>query len=52
MKIIIPLGIVLVLAACTFSINMVHTKGSASDVIEESSSASPDIKPVIEIPTP
>lgn len=36
--------------SCTYSINMVHTKGEASDVVDETQSAEPDISPTIAIP--
>ena len=38
------------LTACSYSINQVHTEGSASDVIDETQEASPDISPTIDIP--
>lgn len=45
------LGIFLgMLCSCTYSINMVHTQGSASDVVDETQSAEPDVKADISIP--
>ena len=38
------------LCACTYSINMVHTQGSASDVVDETQSAEPDVKADVSIP--
>ncbi len=38
------------LTGCTYSINMVHTEGSASDLIDEDQKAEPDISPTLTIP--
>lgn len=38
------------LTGCTYSINMVHTEGSASDVVDETQRANPDIKTNLSIP--
>ena len=38
------------LLGCTYSINMVHTEGSASDVVDETQTPTADVKPVISIP--
>lgn len=38
------------LCSCTYSINMVHTQGQASDVVDETQSADPDIKADVSIP--
>jgi len=32
------------LSACTYSINMVHTEGSASDVVDETDTPTVDLK--------
>ncbi len=40
----------LILSACTYSINLVHNEGSATDLIDETQSAEPDINPNISIP--
>ncbi len=37
-------------SACTFSVNQIHTKGTASDVVDENQTASPNISPTIDIP--
>lgn len=51
MKYIIMYGIMLnALTGCTYSINMVHTEGSASDVVDETQSAHPNIVPTLNIP--
>ncbi len=44
------LGIAFLATACTYSINQVHTEGSASDVIDETQEASPDISPTVSVP--
>jgi len=38
------------LSSCTYTISMVHTQGQASDVIDETSSASAKVDPVVNIP--
>jgi len=50
MKIVIILLLPFILCACTYSINMVHTQGLASDVIDETQSADPDIKADVSVP--
>jgi ABC-type lipoprotein release transport system permease subunit len=48
---VIFIGVILgILFSCTYSINMVHTQGQASDVVEETQSAEPDIKTDFSIP--
>ena len=38
------------LCSCTYSINMVHTQGQASDVVDETQSNEPDVKADVSIP--
>jgi hypothetical protein len=38
------------LSSCTYSINMVHTQGEASDVIDEEQTPKTDISPDLTIP--
>ena len=38
------------LTACTFSINQIHTEGSAADVVDEEQDANPVISPTISVP--
>ena len=38
------------LSSCTYSITMVHTEGTASDVVDETATNSPDVRPDITIP--
>ncbi len=38
------------LSGCTYSITMVHTQGVASDVVDETQSAEPDIKTDVSTP--
>lgn len=40
----------LLLSSCTCTISMVHTEGTASDVIDETSTASPDVSPSLTVP--
>ena len=39
-----------ILSSCTYSINMVHTQGQASDVVDETQRADPDVKTDLSIP--
>lgn len=39
------------LQACTYSINMVHSEGTTSDVIDENQRADPTVSPTITIPS-
>lgn len=38
------------LQSCTYTITMVHTEGSATDVVDETQSTQADIKPDLTIP--
>ena len=38
------------LCSCTYSITMVHTEGTASDVVDETQTAEPDIKADVSLP--
>jgi hypothetical protein len=38
------------LAACTYSITQVHTEGVASDVVDETQTAQPDVSPTLQVP--
>lgn len=40
----------LILCGCTYSINMVHTQGEASDVVDETQANEPDVKPNLNLP--
>lgn len=48
--IVIFIACSLAMTSCTYSINLVHTQGTASDVVDETQSAEPDIKTEISIP--
>lgn len=37
-------------SSCTMSLNVVHTQGSASDVVDDTQTASPDVKADVSIP--
>jgi hypothetical protein len=45
------LPILFLLTACTYSINQVHTEGTATDVVDENQTASPDISPNLQVPS-
>ena len=38
------------LTGCTYSITMVHTEGTASDVVDETATNSTDVSPDIKLP--
>lgn len=40
----------LTLTSCSYNISMVHTEGQASDVIDETTTQTPDISPTLTIP--
>lgn len=40
------------LTSCTYSINMIHTEGSASDVVDEDQKANPNVSPDIKVDLP
>lgn len=46
----ISIALMILLNSCTYSINMVHTQGEASDVVDETQSAQADISPNLDIP--
>ncbi len=43
-------SIAIILTACTYTITMVHTEGQADDVVDETSTNSPDVSPEVVIP--
>jgi hypothetical protein len=47
---LIHLSALALLTSCTFSVNLVHTEGSASDVVDENQRADPDVNTSLEIP--
>jgi len=38
------------LTSCTYNISMAHTEGTASDVIDDTQSNTPDVSPTITVP--
>ncbi len=38
------------LTGCTYSITMVHTQGQATDVVDETQTAKPDVSPTVSVP--
>lgn len=38
------------LSGCTYSINMVHSEGTATDVIDEDQKADADVSPQVNLP--
>lgn len=50
MKIIEAIILTMLTCSCTISINMVSTKGTASDVIDETQSPTNDLKADVSVP--
>lgn len=46
---LIALALIL-LSACTYTITLVHTEGTASDVVDDTSSAKADVSPAVSLP--
>jgi len=38
------------LSSCTYSVNLIHTQGNASDVIDEEQKNDPTVSPTMNIP--
>lgn len=38
------------LSSCSYSINMVHTAGEATDVIDSAQTTQPDVSPTLTVP--
>ncbi len=49
-NICVYLPFMLILSACTYSITMVHTEGTASDVVDETATNTPNVSPTVTIP--
>lgn len=50
--IIIFIALCFISSSCTYSINMIHSEGSATDLIDENQRADADVRPVISVPAP
>jgi hypothetical protein len=50
MKIIQMIMMMVIMTGCTISMNMVNTKGTASDVIDETQAPTNDIKADVSVP--
>lgn len=51
MQILIISWFCLILNSCTYSINMIHSEGAATDLIDENQKADADVKPNLNLPT-
>ncbi len=47
---LLTLALTIVLSSCTYNISMAHTEGTATDVIDDTQSNTPDVAPVLNIP--
>lgn len=43
------LAMLCMLSGCTYSITMVHTEGSATDVVDETQSNTPNVSPNVSV---
>lgn len=48
--VLVLLGFCLVMTGCTYNISMAHTEGSATDVIDDTQSNTPNVSPTVSIP--
>ena len=46
----ILISMLCLLSSCTFSVNLVHTEGVASDVVDETQTPSTTVTPTVNIP--
>lgn len=49
-KIFLIAGACVCFTSCTYNVSMAHTSGTASDVIDDAATASPDVSPSLTIP--
>lgn len=47
---LISLIVLFSLTACTYSINLIHSEGTADDVIDETASNAPTVSPTLTVP--
>jgi hypothetical protein len=50
MRTIQSILLAIMISSCTLSVNMVHTEGEASDVVDETQSNEPNVSPDISVP--
>ena len=52
MKVLISIAMCMLMTGCTYSITMVHTAGTATDVVDETQSNTPSttVSPTLSIP--
>jgi len=50
MKFLFHITVCFCLTSCTYNISMAHTEGTASDVIDDTQSNTPDVSPTITVP--
>ena len=43
-------SVLLFLSSCTYSITQVHTEGTATDVVDETATNTPNVSPTVSIP--
>lgn len=44
------LSMVCALSACTYSVTLVHTEGTASDVVDDTENIKADVSPTLSVP--
>lgn len=42
----------LIFTGCTYNVSVIHSEGQASDLIDATQEAKPDISPTVSIPSP
>jgi hypothetical protein len=50
MKLLVVFINCFLLTSCTFNVSMAHTQGTATDVIDDTSSNNPNVSPTLKIP--
>ncbi len=46
----IAIAFLFLLSSCTYSVNLIHSEGTATDLIDENQRADADVKPNIQLP--
>jgi len=49
-KFVCVLLLIAMLTSCTYSVNVVHSQGTASDLVDENQAADPNIEPSLSLP--
>jgi hypothetical protein len=44
------ISLALILSSCNYAINLIHTEGSATDMVDDTQDANPNVSPKLNIP--